>query len=147
MSSKNPKPRWWQVYATIALLIALFLGEIRLGLTGALNIVAQLGILLLIYGLIHLWIRANRTALMGMDQDSGQWQFKVYEISSADLQAAAETLRPRPEAETVPLPRREVKGVLDTTFQLDELDGRDAVPADSELFQSDEVHDARSARG
>lgn len=139
VSRKAKKPQWWQLYVMLPVLAALFVLEIRLGLKGAANIIAQLAILFLVYSFMQLWTRANHRALMGLDEERGEWQFKVYEITSADLaraRAAAQRAEPRP---LFHLPEREVKGVLSTTFEIDDSESHAGIPVDSEALYSREA--------
>ncbi len=113
MASKKRKPQWWQVYAMLPVLAGVFLLEMRLPLTGTEHIIAQLGILFMVYAYIQSWMRKNRTAMMNEDENAGQWVFNVYEVPPADVIDA----EPRPLLE---LPAAGIKGVLSTTFEMDE---------------------------
>ncbi len=107
MSTKQRKPQWWQLYIMLPVLAGLFVLEIRLGLKGAANILAQLGILFLIYGFMQSWVRANRSALMGMDEQPGEWRLNVYKLTPA------RSIERRP---LVQLPENERSG-LDARFE------------------------------
>jgi hypothetical protein len=80
MSSTNIRPRWWQLYLTFPLLIALFAVDNRLKLSSRGHQIVQIGIILVLYGLIHLWLKANARALSRMDQQAYSSTFKVIEI-------------------------------------------------------------------
>ena len=77
----------------IPVLLALFLLEMRLPLTSTEHILAQLGILFLIYGFVQVWLRANRRALMGLDEQQGEWQVRVYTDSPAQCPDAGSKRR------------------------------------------------------
>ena len=62
MTSPNNSPKWWQLYLTFPLLIALFVMDHRLKISTPGHQAVQIGIVLLVYGLIHLWLKANRSA-------------------------------------------------------------------------------------
>ncbi len=150
MSAKAKKPQWWQLYVMLLVFAGLFVLEIRLGLTGTLNILAQLGILFLIYAFIQLWIRANRRALMGLDEERGEWQLKIYEVTAADLARTREAAKRIESRPLFSLPEREVKGVLSTTFEIDESESSAGIPVDSEALYSHEAtrnESKRSHRG
>jgi hypothetical protein len=68
MSHRNVAPKWWQAYLTLPLLIALFAVETRLRISQRGHQAVQIGIILLVYGLIHLWLKANAGALSQMDR-------------------------------------------------------------------------------
>jgi hypothetical protein len=120
MPSNKRSPQWWQVYVMLPLLVSLFLLEMRLPLTHTEHIVAQLGILFLIYGFIHLWLRANQSAWNGLgegfDGPRGEWQVKVYEIPPVRLSASKQDARP-----LIQVPP-EIDGVLSDTFQMGSMD-------------------------
>jgi hypothetical protein len=52
-STKAHKPQWWQLYLMLPLLAGLYLPEMRLQLSGAADILAQLAILGLIFAFLH----------------------------------------------------------------------------------------------
>jgi hypothetical protein len=120
-------PRWWQLYIMLPLLVGLYLPEMRLHLSRTEHILAQLGILALIYAYLHIWMRANRRALMGLDEELGEWRVRVYEIPSAQLLAGAH--RAPGARRRSQLPESEIKGVLSTTFELDDSEADSALPA------------------
>ncbi len=68
MYSSNSNPKWWQFYLTFPLLIALFILDSRFRISTRGHQAVQIGIILLVYGLIHLWLKANRSALLQMDR-------------------------------------------------------------------------------
>ena len=72
MSSQNAGPKWWQVYLTLPLLMALFAADSRLKISIRGHQLVQIGIVLLVYGLIHLWIKANSAVLSKMDREKYQ---------------------------------------------------------------------------
>lgn len=120
MSSSNSHPKWWQVYLTFPLLIALFVLDARLKISTRGHQSVQIGIILLVYGLIHLWLKANSSALARMDHD----RVRVMRVPVSQL----------PEVERRPmfeLSPSEIKGVLSDTFEMDYID--------AEVFPVDEV--------
>ena len=146
MSGRKKKPQWWQVYVMLPLLAGLFVLEIRLGLNGTANILAQLGILFLVYAFMHLWLRTNRRALMDMDAELGTWQFKVYEVASADLAKAREAAQHIERRPTLRIPESELKGVLSTTFEMDEFEQDTAFPVGSHILQTEHILSAKETR-
>jgi hypothetical protein len=83
MSPSSLHPKWWQVYLTFPLLIVLFVldGLLRISTRG--HEVIQIGIVLLIFGLIHLWLKANRSALLGEDREQRVKIYRVIDIPPA----------------------------------------------------------------
>jgi len=113
--ARPPRPKWWQLYLTFPLLIALFVVDGRLKISTRGHQAVQLGIALLVYGLIHLWLKANASALSEMDrmQDHGTFtviQIPSYQVSDKDKFSAFQ------------IPPSELKGVLSDTFEIDYID-------------------------
>lgn len=120
--SQHTRPKWWQVYLTLPLLIALFAMDSRLKISMRGHQVVQIGIVLLVYGLIHLWLKANATALSRMDRIQDHGTFTVIQIPSYHL----------PDKDKLPVvqfPDSELKGVLSDTFEMDYIDAV-ALPVD-----------------
>jgi hypothetical protein len=118
MSTKK-HPQWWQLYVMLPVLVGLFWPETRAALTQTEHVIAELGILALIFGFTHLWLRANRSALAGSDPAEFGWGVKLYEIPPHQQDAAEEdgdraSLRRDPG--TTPT---NIKGVLADTFEWD----------------------------
>lgn len=113
MSNPIVRPRWWQLYLTLPLLLVLFLVERRLRLSAGGHLVAQIGIVLLIYGLIDMWLRANARALSHADHD------EIRETIIIDPIPPRRLPRHRPMFE---FPEAEIKGTLSDTFEIDVID-------------------------
>jgi hypothetical protein len=117
MSSSNLRPKWWQLYLTFPLLIVLFVAENRLKISSRGHQAVQIGIVLLIVGLIHLWIKANSSALSRMDQDQYFGRVTVIRIPPyqlSDLEMEKRSTRTSPVSE--------IKGVLSDTFEMNYID-------------------------
>ena len=122
MSSQDVRPKWWQIYLTFPLLIALFAVENRLKISARGHQAVQIGILLIIYGLVHLWLKANAAALSKMDRIKNHATFTVIHIPPSQL----------PEKDKRPvfyLLDSQIKGMLSDTFEMDYIDAK-ALPID-----------------
>lgn len=122
--SKNSRPKWWQLYLTFPLLIALFVLDARLRISVRGHQALQIGILLLVYGLIHLWLKANASALSKTDQRHSDRTIRVIRVPVSQL----------PDTDDRPmfaLPASEIKGMLSDTFDVEYID--------AEAFPIDEV--------
>ena len=126
MSTHYARPKWWQVYLTFPLLIALFMVDNRLKLTERGHQAVQIGIILFVYGLVHLWLKANARALSNMDQRQFHGTVIVTRIPLHQLPDAKSNKRPMFQ-----LPNSEIKGTLSDTFEMDYID--------AEFFPVDEV--------
>ena len=122
MSANYARPKWWQLYLSLPLLIGLFLLEHRLKLSEGGHQAAQLGILLLVYGLIHVWLKANASALSKMDQRQYHGTVTVVRVPPHQLSDASR----RPMLQ---LPNSEIKGTLSDTFEMDIIDA-EFIPMD-----------------
>jgi hypothetical protein len=116
MTTNNFRPKWWQVYLTFPLLIALFMLDNRLKLSVRGHQTVQIGILLLVYGLVHLWLKANAMALSRMDQKQFHNTFTVIRIPPHQL---PDTSGKRPMYQFT---NSEIKGILSDTFEMDFID-------------------------
>jgi len=128
MSSNYARPKWWQLYLTFPLLIALLavVNQLQLSMRG--HQAVQIGIILLIYRLVHLWLRANAKALSKMDRMQYGRQVRVIKIPPYQLPTMDNENKKRPMFQ---LPDSEIKGVLSDTFEMDYID--------AESFPIDEV--------
>ena len=117
MDSQDPHPKWWQLYLTFPLLILLFFAESRLELSSRGHTIVQIGILLVVYGFVHLWLKANARALSKMDQ--GQLEGKITVIQIPPYRLDDEK---KDKHTLFQLPDSEIKGVLSDTFEMDYID-------------------------
>jgi hypothetical protein len=128
MSTQYARPKWWQLYLTLPLLIGLFALDNRLKLSLRGHEVVQIGIVLLIYGLMHLWLKANARALSEMDRARHGGWVRVMKIPPYQLPYAEDENNNRPMLQ---MPDSGIQGILNDTFELDVVD--------AEFFPVDEV--------
>lgn len=128
MSSRNVRPKWWQVYLTLPLLLALFAVENRLKLSSRGHQTVQIGIVLLVFGLVHLWLRANAQALSRMDWEEHQRMVRGIHIRSYEYPDTEGAQRP-----LFKIPDSEIKGVLSNTFEMDRMEVE--LPPSEEISQ------------
>jgi hypothetical protein len=114
MRSQNARPQWWLLYLTFPLLIVLFVLEHHLQISTRGHEALQLGIILLVYGLIYGWIKANARAISRMDQGQYRGRVTVIDIPAPSLSQANEEI-----GRLVQLPSSEVKGMLSNTFEME----------------------------
>jgi hypothetical protein len=126
MSKNNSRPKWWQVYLTFPLLIALFILDSRLKLSEHGHVAVQIGILLFVYGLIHMWLKSNVAALSNTDQRQFHGTVTVTRIPLHQLPDTKTDKRPMFQ-----FPNSEIKGTLSDTFEMETID--------AEFFPVDEV--------
>jgi len=126
MSPNHTHPKWWQVYLTFPLLIALFTLDSRLEISTRGHQAVQIGIILIVYGLIHLWIKANAAALSEMDLEHYEGSVRVIKmaphrsITTKNIHTASSMLK---------LPESEIKGTLSNTIEMETIDV-EAFPVD-----------------
>ena len=115
----HPRPKWWQLYLTLPLLVVLFIVENRLKLSNRGHQVVQIGIILLVYGLMYLWVHANAQALRDMDQPPHGQGIRMVHIGPYPL---ADSGKGNIEQLVLLLPDLEIKGVLNDTFEMETID-------------------------
>ena len=130
MNTNYAHPKWWQVYLTFPLLIALFMLDHRLTLSASGHQAVQIGILLLVYGLVHLWLNANSAALSKMDQKQYHGTVTVIRIPPFQLPDADKEKSP-----IFRLPASEIKGMLSNTFEMDYIEA-EFIPVDEAVKDS-----------
>ena len=64
MRTETRRPPWWQLWVLVPMLGILGFLEAGTPLTAVDHKLAEVGILLLVFGLISLWLRANRAAMV-----------------------------------------------------------------------------------
>lgn len=114
MNSSNSRPKWWQMYLIFPLLISLFIMDHQLKVSTRAHEAVQIGILLLVYGLMYWWIHANSIALSRMDQKQYYGRVVIVQVPRPQLSEAKEERYP-----ILQLPTSEVKGILDNTFEME----------------------------
>jgi len=119
MTSSNARPKWWQLYLTFPLLIALFVLDHRLKISTHGHEAVQIGIILIVYGLIHVWLKANARALSRTDQQQYHGTFKVIQIPPYQVSTTGDDKRPM-----LQFPNSEIKGLLSDTFEMDTIDAK-----------------------
>lgn len=123
MSSPNvnsPKPKWWRLYATFPLLIGLLVLEHQLPLSTGGHQAVQIGIVLVTFGLIHLWLRANAAALMEADRGQDRRKITVTDFHPS-CPPAAPTEGGNGHRPMFPrsVPEAGLRNTLDDTFELE----------------------------
>jgi hypothetical protein len=111
-----PKPKWWQLYLSFPLLVALFLVDSRLRFSEAGHETLQLGSLAFEFIFVQVWLHRNASALRHIDDDKLDSTLVTYifptpsptEIQDEPLQAVSWP--------------REIKGVLGDTFEWDPME-------------------------
>jgi hypothetical protein len=117
MSSSHKNPKWWQLYLVFPVFIALFAVDNRLKISTRGHQAVQIGIVLFVYELVHLWLKANSKALSQMDQLQHHGTIRVIRVPSYQLTELDKDNHP-----LFQLPATEIKGVLSDTFEMDYID-------------------------
>ena len=113
----SARPKWWQLYAWFGLLVVLFLMETRLPLSPGGHQTIQIGIVLVIFGLIFAWLRVNEVALIQADRKPKTEQGRVAEIRHAlppAVLAEAEVEAGNGDRPMFRLPESELKNTLES---------------------------------
>jgi len=138
MWTEKKHPKWWQLYVILPLLVGLFWPEMRAALTEPEHVIAEIGILFLIFGFVQVWLRANRSALMNLDEEEGQWRIHVYQIPPTEPRAPDDVEQRTSQRPVFQIPVSEIKGVLSDTFEWEAPEGEASVFADQRGFSRKE---------
>jgi hypothetical protein len=63
MSKKHNKPAWWVLYILVVVMIGALIAESRDGLPSWANEIGGIGILLIFFALVVIWLSVNASAL------------------------------------------------------------------------------------
>ena len=88
------RPAWWLLYALVPLLAGLCVVEHRAPLSPGWHTGVHVGIVLFIYGLVWLWLRANAFRLLWSDQGAGTAE-RAIEARSAAIRSPGPCFTPR----------------------------------------------------
>jgi len=122
------RPKWWLLYLTFPLLIGLFVADAQLTISTLGHQAVQIGSVLLVYGLIHWWLKVNRSAVSRMDMNEQGRSFKVLRIPPVELPESVYERR-----SILQLSDSEIHGLLS--------DGMDMSYLDAESFSMDQLQD------
>ena len=113
MFSKVSRPKWWLLYLLLPVLVGLFVIEHKASVSNVGRRVVEVGIVLLVFGLIELWLRANDANIRAAQWRAAQGretrrviytaQGQFVSIKKADTQPASVT--PARIMETAPVER------------------------------------------
>jgi uncharacterized membrane protein YhaH (DUF805 family) len=119
MNSSNSRPKWWRLFLTFPLLVVLFVIEGRLKISNGGHQAVQIGVLLLVYGLILLWLKANSIALSRADRKHYSKRIMIVSVAPLQLNKA--------DPENQPMfihSDFEVNGMLSNTFEMGDVDAK-----------------------
>ena len=88
------RPAWWMLYALVTAMGGLLVLEFRAPLSPGGHKGVQVGIVLFIYGLVWLWLRANAFRLLWSDQGAGTAE-RAIEARSAAIRSPGPCFTPR----------------------------------------------------
>ena len=69
MGKERRRPSWWQLWLLLPALGILAFLEVRASLSPAGHRVAEVAIILVVYGLVSAWLRANQARLLRESRD------------------------------------------------------------------------------
>src|SRR5574340_993002 len=126
MMTKKKSPQWWQLYLMLLALVGLLWVETQTTLSQTEHGVAEIGILWLIFGAVRLWLRANRSALLHLEEEECRWGLRIQEFQAEQLREVEEARgrqATRPEIESAAYESNGVLGdTLDWSIFKDDVD-------------------------
>jgi hypothetical protein len=69
MSNRPGRPKWWVLYILVVFIFILFGLEVRASFTQIGHTVAEIGLVIILYGLMMVWLRANEAALSSEERN------------------------------------------------------------------------------
>jgi len=69
MNKSSIRPAWWFLYLCIALVLGLFWLEAKLPFSAAGHTWAEVGLVLILYGLVTAWLKANEAAMIAEERE------------------------------------------------------------------------------
>jgi len=88
MKQKQRKAAWWQMFASVPLMLALLIGETRLDLPQWAQEVVMIGIVIATFGVMLIWLHINAELLYREEFENGKsfddLRITVYEPSSRE---------------------------------------------------------------
>src|SRR5262249_58285787 len=93
------KPAWWQLYALVPIIAGLFILDHRAALPPGWHKAVQATIILVIYGLVWRWLRANAYVLMTrptLQRRHDYYGYDIDDLAEATKVARAACHRPAP---------------------------------------------------
>jgi hypothetical protein len=70
MTEERRRPSWWQLWLLLPVFGILAFSEARASLSPAGHRVVEVAIILVVYGLVSVWLRANRARVLHESRDS-----------------------------------------------------------------------------
>ena len=117
MNSSNSRPKWWRLYLTFPLLVALFVIDGRLKISNPGHQAVQIGVLLFIYSLVLLWLKANSIALSQTDRKHYSKRIMIVSVAPLGLNKTDHKNQSMSIYSDL-----EVNGLLSNTFEMGDLD-------------------------
>ena len=82
---KRQNPRWWLLYLTMPLMIGLLVLEGRLPEPPVVHQIMEMGIVIVCFGLMAVWVHANEGARVNEEFEKEHWNMEPDLHSEPDL--------------------------------------------------------------
>ncbi len=70
---RKQKPNWWLLYLTVPLMLALLVLESQIPYSLVFHRIVEFAIVLLGFGLMFVWVRANEGAMINEEREKEWW--------------------------------------------------------------------------
>lgn len=70
MKQEQIHPKWWILYLLLIAALGLFVLELRMSASENAHRLVEIGIVLLTYGLVFIWLHLNSRAILREDQEN-----------------------------------------------------------------------------
>jgi hypothetical protein len=118
MSVHTPEPRWWQLYALIPAVVALFVMESELSVSQTTHRWFQAGLVVVVFVLVQWWLSANRHELMQAERRRTHRPDSRIPFPARRLVTERHDVE-EPVAPMFHLPPGGLRNTLEDTFELD----------------------------
>jgi hypothetical protein len=81
MKNSLMHPKWWLLYLSIACVLGLFWLEVKSSFSEAIHTWIEIGLVIILYGLVMIWLDANQKALFSEER---QWRKQKLLLNTID---------------------------------------------------------------
>jgi len=74
MAKKQSKPSWWILYVLVILMIVVLIAASQDGLPNWANEIGDVGIIVLVFGAMALWVKVNMPALLNEEMSKPSFE-------------------------------------------------------------------------
>jgi hypothetical protein len=111
MKNSSIRPAWWFLYLSIALVLGLFWIEAKSPFSAAGHTWAEVGLVIILYGLVMTWLKANEAAIVSEEREKYKKMILPKAVKTAQTRCkdmAVQEGNSRPQDDDYPIKGRTV---------------------------------------